>query len=214
MDKIIPSSLKLESSGQVSLSLLPASFKDGEIALIQKTFSPGLYLVTFRDGVQVKVKGPEGLENETPVRVFSPSSSASRIALEGNVISAWLLESEAELVLTAFLPLAFGGRNAGAKIEVFNPKEKGTLSKKKAVYFVITFTTERFGDLQWSIHLWGNHSEVQLFGGDKNKETELRELVENVEKSLRDKGFKLSGTISRLKKPFRVPQGFRLDWKA
>ncbi len=213
MDKIVSQDPNLIILGSASTSLLPLGFKDGETALIEKIFSPGLYLATFRDSVQAKVKGAVGLKIGTPVRVFRTSNVPSSEALDGNVVNAWLIESEAVLALTAFFPLAFGGKGGKARIEIYTPNGKEKLGKKKVVYFIITFTTERLGDLQWSIHLWGKNAEVQLYGGQKNKEEVIRELVQNVEQSLRKAGFCLTGTVNRLKEPFRIPQGFRLDWK-
>jgi hypothetical protein len=133
---------------------------------------------------------------------------------EGAVANAWLLESEAVLALAAVFPLAFGGKDAKVKIEIYTPKEKGPASKKKAVYFIITLTTERFGDLQWSIHLWGRNAEVQLYGGLKAKENDIHEMVRNVEVSFRRAGIRLTGSVNRLEEPFRVPRGFRPDWRA
>lgn len=214
MDKIFPSNPKLLVPGPASLYFLPTGFKDGETALIEKAFLSGLYLVSFRDGAQVKVKGPDGLEIGAPVRVFRSPVVPSLATPEGAIANAWLLESEAVLTLTAVFPLAFGGKDAKGKIEIYTPKEKGPACKKKVVYFIITLTTERFGDLQWSIHLWGRNAEVQLYGGLKGKESDIHELVRNVEVSFRRAGIRLTGYVNRLEEPFHVPQGFRLDWRA
>jgi hypothetical protein len=213
MDKSIPFSSKMAVPGLTSLSLLPPGFKDGQTALIGKVFSTGSYMVTFRDGTQVKVKGPDGLQMGVPVRVFRSMSDSSRAAQDRFAVNAWLLESEAVLALKTAFPLAFGGKEAKAKIEIYIPKEKGRATKKKVIYFIITLTTERFGDLQWSIHLWGKDAEVQLYNGLKSEEEDIKKLIRDVEDSFRKAGFRLAGSVYRLEKFFRVPQGYRLDWK-
>src|SRR5208282_3073158 len=137
-------------------------------------------------------------------RVFRSMPDSLQPAQDGHAVNAWLLESEAVLALTAVFPLAFGGKNAKAKLEIYTPKEKSRASKKKVIYFIITLTTERFGDLQWSIHLWGRDAEVQLYSGRSSQEDDIRDLIQNVEESFRKAGFKLAGSVCRLDEPFHV----------
>lgn len=212
MDKISNPNPLVPDSG-LNVQNLPRDFRDGDTGLIGAVLASGTYLTVLRDGTKVKVKGPLGLEVGNPVRVFlSPADSTAGV--KGSIPRTLLLESEAILALTALLPLAFGGNGAKAKIEVYTPKEKVNTNKKKVIYFIIALTTERLGDLQWSIHLWGRNAEIQLFCGGKKNENDIRNLLLEVENSVRKAGFLLTGSVQRLDGPFQVPQGFRLDWMA
>ncbi len=193
---------------------LPLSFKDGETALIQSVQSPGTYLVIFKDGTRVLVKGQENLEIGNPVRVFRAPNVPSNMQLDQNLADTLLMESEAALALTAFIPLGFGGKGAKAKLEVYTSKEKVNINNKKVIYFIIALTTERLGDLQWSFQLWGRNVEAQLFAARQVDEKDIHELTQEVEVSFKRAGFYLMSSVVRLEEPFKIPQGFRMDWKA
>jgi hypothetical protein len=213
MDKFIP----LNSKSAYSVSGLPKNrfkeFVEGETALIDKVFSNGIYSALLRNGNRVKVKGPIGLDIGTPVRVFQSTDVALNISSRDAIVNILELENEAVLALTAVLPLAFGGKGAKVKMEIYTPKQRAEISKKKLIYLILTLTTEGFGDLQWSVHLWGRNAQVQLYGGFQNKEDEVKKLIHDVENSFLKAGFILTGSVCRIREPFLVPQGFRLEWK-
>ncbi len=213
MDKIIPSNPKLVPPVSGLMNNRSKGFDEGETALIEKVLSKGVYLATFQGGNSVKVKGPVGLDVGVPVRVFCSNKVNSDYVIGNALENAWLLENEAVLALTAVLPLGFGGKGAKAKLEVYTPKEKRGINKNKLIYFIITLSTEGFGDLQWIIHLWRRIAEVQLYGGVVKKEGEIQKIIEDVEKCILRAGFTLSGPIIRIKEPFQIPQGLRLDWR-
>jgi hypothetical protein len=213
MNKIPFSNIPSPLSG-IQTGALLLGFKDGETALIQSIQSPGAYLVIFEDGSQVQVKGPVNLEIGTPVRVFGHSKGPLSSEIGKTVANTLLVESEATLALSVLIPLGFGGKGARAELEVYIPKEKVNINKKKVIYFIIALTTERLGDLQWSIHLWDRNVEAQLYVGQQVSDNEIRELTLEVEESFKKAGFYLTSSIVRLEVPFRVPRGFRLEWKA
>jgi hypothetical protein len=123
---------------------------------------------------------------------------------------------EPGLQLQAFVPLGFGGKKAQAILRVYVEREKEEFWKKQtpAIYFVFTTQTDKQGELQWSIYLKGRQVAIQVFSDMAHGERDgLQVMVVSVEKKLRDLGFQLMAPTVYLKKPFRTPEGFRLNIK-
>jgi hypothetical protein len=190
-------------------SLSPVS-KPG---FVEKTVEPGKYIVMMQDGQRVTAEGSRGLGIGTKVQVLR------RIDLlngsEHDLKNKTPPLKDAGLQWKAFLPLGFGGKRAGALLKVYVESKNGEFGGEKspAVYFVFTINTNKQGELQWSIYLKGRQVAVQVFSDMGGREDELKELVDSVEDNLRKRGFHFLAQTIRLKSPFRVPEGFRLNVK-
>ncbi len=147
------------------------------------------------------------------VRVFPPREiSAERTQKE----PAADYGKESGTYWTAFLPLGFGGKKASTRLQVFvEEKPEGFWGKKpRAVYFVVWTQTEKLGGLQWSIYLKGRQVSLQVFAEKSTVDNvRLKELAESVEKSLKNRGFSLLTPTVYSERPFKVPEGFRLNVK-
>jgi flagellar biosynthesis protein len=108
--------------------------------------------------------------------------------------------------------LAFGGKGSQAKLEVFSERKpgKGPSQQTFVAYLVFTVETEKNGRVQWNVHLKGRQLSLQVFAPDSDME-DLSILVGEIERALEGKGFYLMGKAIFLDKPFRVPDGFRLN---
>jgi hypothetical protein len=107
-----------------------------------------------------------------------------------------------------------GNKTPEAKIELYVERGKeGFLSKRDAiVYLVFEVKTSTYGQIQWSVYLKGNQILVQVYAekdgiGEKN----INQMIRDFEVSLKKKGFSLLAPTVILKKPFKVPVGFRLN---
>ena len=180
-----------------------------QLGRIEKVLEPGRFIVVLKDGARVTAMGSPALEANTRVRVFPPGGisqgrekTAERIPLPMEAGSQW----------TALIPLGFGGKHSTARLQVFVEKKRPGEKGAPAVYLVFWIRTEKQGELQWSIYLRGRQVALQVFapGGVKAKDG-FKELVGGVEKNLEGRGFKLLAPTVFLGKPFRVPEGFRLN---
>ncbi|HET9870355.1 MAG TPA: hypothetical protein VFR02_07665, partial [bacterium] len=104
-----------------------------------------------------------------------------------------------------------------ARLEVFtekvgkHPPAKGA----RAVYLVFTTDFADGDQLQWSAYLKDKNVSLQLYASeDAGERHDLDRMAEDLAKRLRKQGFLLSAPVVRLKKPFRVPEGFRLNVRA
>jgi len=184
-----------------------------KLGIVEKIVEPGKYLVIMQDGQRVTAEGSKNLGVGNKVQVLRRIDVLSKG--KGDLkIDSPLLKEEG-LQWEAFVPLGFGGKKAGAFLRVYVEKKNGELrgGKTPAIYFVFTIKTYKQGELQWSIYLNGRQVAIQIFSEVSGREDELKELVKNVEKNLRDRGFHFLASTVRLKSPFRVPEGFRLNVK-
>lgn len=179
---------------------------------IEKVIEPGRFVVILENGERVTADGSPALKINYPVRVL-PASDALSASKGGKELLPPSLE-EIGTLWTAFLPLDFGGRGASVKLQAFvEVKMRNGLGKSpRAVYFVIWTRTEKLGELQWSIYLKGRQVSLQVFaeGGDREKGG-VSNLAAGVEKGLKRLGFVLAAPTVYLSRPFRVPEGFRLN---
>jgi hypothetical protein len=182
--------------------------------IVEKTVGPGKYLVTLRDGKQVTVYGPRSIKIGNNVQVLTRVGAEN---IKKNIQETQgAVFKEPGLQLEAFFPLGFGGKKAKAFLRVYIERINGELGEKRprAVYFVFNIETDKQGKLQWSIYLKERQIAIQVFSdfgtGEKD---ELKSLVASVEKSLRNRGFRLLAPTVYLKSFFRVPEGFRLNVK-
>jgi len=179
------------------------------MAVVTKVLAPGQFVVSVETGERLEVRGDISLRVGQKVQVLFEEAKApvkeSRPNNSGNskeTISQW----------TALIPLAFGGRGSQAKLEVFAERRTGRRPSEQAfaAYFIFTVETEKSGRVQWNVHLKGRQISLQVFAPDSNPEG-LGALIDEIERSLVGKGFFLAGKAVLLDKPFRVPDGFRLN---
>ncbi|HJT24306.1 MAG TPA: hypothetical protein VJ873_06995, partial [bacterium] len=152
---------------------------------------------------------------DTRVRVFPPGEGPLR-ASEGKKESGADLLRESGTQWAALLPLGFGGKKASARLKLFvEEKPEGIWGKgNRAVYFIVWTLTEKLGELQWSIYLKGRQVSLQVFAEKGFFDLDgLKELTGGVERSLKNKGFTLASPTTYLERPFKVPDGFRLNVK-
>ena len=175
---------------------------------IEKVLEPGRFVVVLTDGARVTATGSPALEARTRVRVFPPAG-----------ISRGVGEMEAPIPLAesgsqwaVLIPLGFGGKRSAARLQVFVEKKKPGNKGSLAVYLVFGVRTEKQGELQWSVYLKGRQVALQVFApGPEEGMANFKDLVAGVEKNLENRGFKLMAPTVFLRKPFRVPEGFRLN---
>ena len=180
---------------------------------VEKIVEPGKYIVVTQDGQRVAAEGSRGLGIGSKVQVLRRVDLLN--ASKDDLRSKAPLLKDKGLQWKAFLPLGFGGKRAGAFLKVYVESKNGEFGGEKspAVYFVFTINTNKQGELQWSIYLKGRQVAVQVFSDMGGREDELKALVDSVEGNLRERGFHLLARTIRLKSPFRVPEGFRLNVK-
>jgi hypothetical protein len=213
MEQVFPIDMSaassMKNSNLTKNSSSTESFKEGEI---EKIIEPGRFSVVLEDGTKVQVSGSGELKVGNRVQVLSPSALKDVEASTGAVNA-----SSTEMggfQWSAFIPLGFGGEGATAKLEVFvEKKQKGSWKKgDTAVYFVFTVKTAKQGEMQWSIYLKGRQVMLQLFVQVKdNYKENLKNLIQEVEKSLKNHGFVVSGPTILLNRSFKTPAGFRLN---
>lgn len=189
----------------------PLETKAGQV---EKVLAPGDFIVRAKDGSSMRVRGPENLKVGSKVQVVPPAS------VEDKKKPLEVLQSsnfgEGGVRLSALLPLGFGGKGASARLEIFvEERAKSTSPKNEpASYFVFTVKTEKQGEIQWSIYLKGKCIALHVFthpkGGSKDL---LRKLTQEIENSLEVKGYILIAPTVFLSRPFKIPEGFRLNLK-
>lgn len=179
---------------------------------IEKVLEPGRFVVLLESGVRVTAEGSRALKIESRVRVFPPREISSEVRTpKGSSVDLW---NESGTYWAAFLPLGFGGQNASTHLQVFvEEKPEGFLNKSpRAVYFIVWIRTEKLGSLQWSIYLKGHEVSLRIFAEQGSVDrVGLKDLVVNVERSLKNKGFSFLAPTVYSERPFKVPEGFRLN---
>jgi hypothetical protein len=179
------------------------------MAVVEKVLEPGRFMVSLENGEKLEVRGGNSLKPGHKVQVLfeegKPPVREARPGISGvpkETISQW----------TAWIPLAFGGKGSQAKLEVFSERKpgKGPSQQTFVAYLVFTVETEKNGRVQWNVHLKGRQLSLQVFAPDSDME-DLSILVGEIERALEGKGFYLMGKAIFLDKPFRVPDGFRLN---
>ena len=212
MEQVFPIDATQVSSGpNISrMGVFSPLTKEG---VIEKVLRPGLFLVSIGDGVKLKVSGPSSLREGNRVQVLVPIQVPKRPRTESlsNLKSSF--ESEG-IYWNIFMPLGFGGKAAEAKLEVFVEKQsKKSLEKKSpAVYLIFTVKTEKQGEIQWSVYLKQRQVSLQVYAGMRNNfDDGLKFLIQMIEKSIKLRGFVLMTPTLVLKRPFKVPAGFRLN---
>ena len=184
-----------------------------KVGVVEKVIEPGRFIVSFADGVKVRVHGSEGLKLGSRVQVqFSLNRLKGPEGLPGAERLA--PREESGFQMSALLPLAFGGKGANARLQVFIERQSRSALDKfiPAIYFVFTVKTIELGEIQWSIHMKGRQVSIQVFAPGAQKLPEkLRMLTLEVEKGLRNRGFVLSTPTVYLNQRFKVPPGFRLN---
>jgi hypothetical protein len=183
---------------------------EAKMGIVEKIIGPGKYIVSLENAVKVTVRSVQGLKVGNRVQVLPPGKGIKEGMAEQKADSL----TKRGLHWSASFPLGFGGKNAMARLKVFVEEKTGEFWNKNspAVYFVFTVMTENQGELQWSIYLKGRQVAIQVFSPMKGVEKDdLKELILAVEKNLRNKGFVLSASTVLLAKPFKIPEGFRLN---
>ncbi len=183
----------------------PSGFKLGRIDAI---LEPGKFVVELENGVRVTASGSRALKLDSRVRVFPPAATLTGGAEKEQPLPL----REKNFSWKALFPLGFGGRKASARLHVFLEERPESLWDKspRAVYFVIWTRTEKLGEIQWSIYLKGRQASIQVFAETGGKDV-LKELVSGVERNLKGLGFVLAAPTLYLSRPFKAPEGFRLN---
>jgi len=199
--------------GSGVLNRFAALAGSAKVGVVEKVVGPGTYVIRMDDGGLVEARGPRTLKLGSPVSVTAPAESAKVL---GSTADAAVSNREAAegLQWFALIPLAFGGKKAAARLDVYVEKEKeGTRTKvDPAIYFVFTIQTEECGEIQWSIHLKGRQVTLHVFArpGD-GKKGFLNQMILEIEAALNKRGFVLTAPALLLNRPFKVPTGFRLN---
>jgi hypothetical protein len=195
--------------GGLNAGLSQMGFRLGKI---EKVIDPGRFVVVLENGERVTADGSRTLKIDNRVRVFPSPDGLQGVKGEKELLPPPLKENRA--LWTAFMPLGFGGKESSLRLQTFGEvKMRSGLEKiPRAVYFVIWTRTEKLGELQWSIYLKERQVSLQVFaeGGGREKEG-LRNLAAGVERGLKRLGFVLVTPTVYLSRPFRVPEGFRLN---
>ena len=196
-------------AGGLKTDLPFSGFKLGKI---EKILEPGRFVVVLENGSRVAAQGARTLKINSRVRVFPPGEISAGVKGESEPPASPLKGSGTQW--RALLPLGFGGEKASARLRVFVEEKTGGLWNKnpRAAYFVVWTHTEKLGELQWSIYLKGREVSLQVFAknGIDDKDG-IRDLAANVEKSLKSRGFTLAAPTVYLGRPFKAPEGFRLN---
>ena len=184
-----------------------------KVGMVEKVIEPGRFIVSFADGVKVRVHGSEGLKLGSKVQV---QFNLNRLKGPERLPGAERLapREESGFQMSALLPLAFGGKGANARLQVFIERQSRSALDKffPAIYFVFVVQTKEIGEIQWSIHMKDRQVSIQVFAPEAQKLSEkLRLLISEVEKGLKNQGFVLSSSTVYLNYRFKVPSGFRLN---
>jgi len=192
----------------------PSGFKEG---IVERILGQGRFIVILGDGVRVQVSGPENLRPGSRVRVPVQRTLGKVLGNASTSSNGVTLSPEGFAQWGALLPLAFGGKGAIARLEVFGDRSRKTFSGKNnlAVYFIFTVSTEKNGEITWGIHLRGKEIALQVYFSNRaGKSSEkFLTLVSEVENLLKKAGFLMPAPTIFLTKPIRVPFGFHLSTK-
>ena len=214
MEKVFPVEGKIlepMKRGLPSGYFLSSSKKNG---WVESILSPGRYIVSMEGGIKITVSGPEILKVGDQVQVLTNQASSVVKAGETNNTVNPSLFSENGVLWSIMMPLAFGGKGALARLEAFVEKRSKNLKDKteQASYFVFTLSTEKQGEIQWSIYLKGKQIALHVYVKSLNElKGGLKEMVREVETSLRRQGYVLMAPTVFLNRPFKAPPGFRLN---
>lgn len=208
-------SIESGSSSFLNLNLDRArtASPDLRTGVVRQVLEPGHFIISLADGTKIEVRGLASLKVGREVQVFIPSGHSKRIQENTNV-DVKSFSSDEGVQWSAFIPLGFGGGAASAKLEVFVEKKSKKFLEKNtsAAYFIFTVETEKQGLIQWSIYLWKKQVSIHVYAQSKGgQEINLRNLVQEIERSLKGRGFVIVAPTVLLKKPFKVPAGFRLN---
>jgi hypothetical protein len=190
-------------------------FSDFRLGRIEKVLESGRFVVVLENGTQVTAEGSQALKVGNCVRVFPPSGVSWKVGKEQELPPPALNESGT--LWTAFLPLGFGGKKSSVRLQTFvdTKIQRGIEKGSRAVYFVLWTRTEKLGEIQWCIYLKGRQISIQVFAGGEgfDKQGSLKNLAIGIEKNLKGLGFVLAVPTVFLPRPFRIPEGFRLNIK-
>jgi hypothetical protein len=193
----------------IRLVSLPGSvFKEG---VVQSVLGQGRFYIEMDGGLRVQARGAASLKPGDKVQVLSaesPQGVGDRVDEEGPV------SYDGGLIWTAFIPFAFGGPKANGKLEVHVERRPKEMFKKgsPAVYFLFTVQTETQGEVQWGIHLNAMQVTLQVYAPKMGHQKEsLKALVDQVGKSLRSRGFVMSGQVLYSGHPLKSPSDMRLN---
>lgn len=207
MDKLFPVQMNVlpRTTGALAADWYPSGFKLGRIEAI---LEPGKFVVELENGVRVKATGSRALKLDSRVRVFPPAATLAGESEKEQPLSL----REKGVLWKALFPLGFGGRKASARLQVFLEERPEALWDKnpRAVYFVVWTKTEKLGEIQWCLYLKGRQVSLQVFA-EAGEKSALRELVSGVERNLRGLGFVFATPPVFLNRPFKAPEGFRLN---
>jgi hypothetical protein len=178
-------------------------------AVVEKVLGSKLYLVSLADGTKLTARGSSSITKGMKVLVSSlpvsnQTGSEHRLRLEIKNGDRF----------TALIPFKVGNKTPEAKIDFYVECEKaGFLSKKDMiVYLIFTVKTTTYGQIQWSVYLRRKQILIQVYAEkDGNEKTTIIQMIQNFEISVKKKGFSLLAPTVVLKKPFKVPDGFRLN---
>jgi hypothetical protein len=213
MEKVFPidgSIIKLAREGVPSARtrISPTGY-----GVIEKILTPGRYIVSIEPDVKITVNGSEMMKVGDNVQVSMSQVKPEKKIANAN-ISEPLITSEKGFQWSAFIPLAFGGQGSLARIEAFFEKrKKGTREKETpAAFFIFTVSTEKLGEIQWSVYLRGRQLTLQVYTAVLSElKGGYRDMVREVEESLRQHGFVFAAPTVFLNKPFKIPHGFGLN---
>ncbi|HVM32662.1 MAG TPA: hypothetical protein VMU88_05975 [bacterium] len=185
--------------------------------VIEKTIRPGEFWARLDAGQRVQVRSQADLSQGQKVAVLMPARLAERAAVlapPAAPAAPGLLPGTA---WTAFIPLDWGDGQSTAKLEVFTEKSrKHSLEKgERASYLVFTTDFKDGGRVQWSVYLKNRNVSLQIYCNEEAaRRHDLGKLAEELEKRLKKLGFCLVSPTLKLKRPFRAPEGFRLNVRA
>jgi hypothetical protein len=212
MEKVFPidgSIIKLVREGVPSARTRISPTRYG---VIEKILIPGCYIVSIEPDVKITVNGSETMKVGDRVQVSMSQVKPEKKIANAN-ISEPLIISEKGFQWSAFIPLAFGGQGSLARIEAFFEKRKGAREKETPVaFFIFTVSTEKLGEIQWSVYLRGRQVTLQVYMAVLNElKGGYQDMVREVEENLKRHGFVFAAPTVFLNKPFKIPQGFGLN---
>ena len=178
-------------------------------AIVEKILGPELYLVSLRDGTKLTANGSASISKGMKVQVSSLPAFEQKDS--GNEVN---LARKNGNRLSVLFPFKMGDKTPEAKIELcVECGKEEFLSKRDAiVYLVFVVKTSTYGQIQWSIYLKRSQILVQVYAEkDGSGEKNINQMIRDFEVSLKKKGFSLLAPTVILKKPFKVPVGFRLN---
>jgi hypothetical protein len=178
-------------------------------AIVEKVLGHKLYLVSLQDGTKLTAKGSASISKGMKVQVSSLPVFEQKDSGDGLNFARKNGDR-----LSVLFPFKMGNKTPEAKIELYVEREKeGVLSKRDTiVYLVFAVKTSTYGQIQWSVYLKGTQILVQVYAENNGSgEKNINQMIRDFEGSLKKKGFSLLAPTVILKKPFKVPFGFRLN---